>query len=167
MNNQDRKGITQKLSFLVAKRLRSKTPYWADEVLTRAVPSQNMANRVDFMAYYPDWKTKSGAMVANRGAFEFYEVKSSMKDFKSGNGLNLEGDYNYLVCPKELAQKLYENQELPNYCTVLCPDSKYQRLIKTYDTRWGGYFNTRQCTTEELLLCLLMRIRHRNEYKEN
>lgn len=158
-----RPEITEQLSNLVKKRLSNKTPYWADEVYTEPTMSTQSVSRVDFMAFYPNWKTSSGVMVTSRGVFEFYEIKSCMEDFKSGHGLNFEGDKNFLVCPNELAMSLYENQELPRYCTVLCPDKSYSRLLKKFETGPDPTFNTRKRSTEELLMCLLMRIRYRSE----
>lgn len=158
-----RTDITEQLSNLVRKRVSRRTPYWADEVYTEPTIFTQSVPRVDFMAFYPDWKTLSGVMATSKGLFEFYEVKSCMEDFKSGHGLNFEGDRNFLVCPSELAMQLYENRELPRYCTVLCPDKNYSRLLKKFETGPDPTFNIRKRSTEELLMCLLMRIRFRNE----
>lgn len=158
-----RTDITEQLSNLVRKRVSRRTPYWADEVYTEPTMFTQSVPRVDFMAFYPDWKTSSGVMATSKGLFEFYEVKSCMEDFKSGHGLNFEGDRNFLVCPNELALQLHENRELPNYCTVLCPDKNFSRLLKKFETGPDHTFNTRKRSTEELLMCLLMRIRFRNE----
>lgn len=165
MVTNERKDITHTLSRMVARRLISRTPYWADEVCCEPTMSRNFAKRVDFMAFYPNWSTDSGVMATSKGVFEFYEIKSCMDDFNSGNGLNFEGDDNYLVCPKELAVDLHEAQLLPQYCTVLCPDKSFTRLIETFRTG-NPTFNPRKRSTEELLFCLLMRITHRNEFKE-
>lgn len=152
----DRSVITEKLSEMVSKKLSSRTKYWADEVLTEPTNNHNSTGRVDFMAFYPSWNNDSPSMVTHNGTFEFYEVKSCYQDFKSGNGLNFEGDINYLVCTQELAQQLYLKRELPRGICVLCPDNSWKRLIKKFDTRQG--FSLRKRSTEELLFCLLQRI---------
>lgn len=157
-----RTDITEQLSNLVRKRVNSRTPYWADEVYTEPAMFTQSVPRVDFMAFYPNWETSSGVMAVSKGIFEFYEVKSCMADFKSGHGLNFEGDKNFLVCPFDLAVQLYKRRELPNYCTVLCPDKNYSRLLKKIETGPNPGFSTRKRSTEELLMCLLMRIRFRN-----
>lgn len=166
MVTNERKDITYTLSKMVARRLSSRTPYWADEVYCEPTISRNLAKRVDFMAFYPNWRTDSGVMATSKGIFEFYEIKSCMDDFNSGNGLNFEGDDNYLVCPKELAVELYETQQIPRYCKVLCPNKSFTRLTITFETGNHQTFNPRKRSTEELLFCLLMRITNRNEFKE-
>lgn len=58
--------------------------------------------RVDYMKFEPISNTVSGI---ERGRFYCYEVKSSVEDFRSKNGHNFIGDYNYYVmvlagCPR-------------------------------------------------------------------
>lgn len=71
--------------------------YWAREVTfdyatTRAV-------RVDYMKFKPVNNTVSGI---EKGDFYCYEVKSSVEDFRSKNGHNFIGDYNYYVMPHDV-----------------------------------------------------------------
>ena len=152
----ERDEVTKKLNALVAKRLNRSTKYWADEVLIEPTSSHSAVGRVDFMAFYPSWRSPSPCMVTHNGSFEFYEVKSCYEDFKSGYGLNFEGDINYLVCTQELAQQLYEKMELPKGVHVLVPDKSWRRLIQKFDLYQG--FSLRKRSTEELLFCLLQRI---------
>lgn len=61
------------------------------------------------MQFEPDWyHTAIHAGCVERGTFTFYEVKSCLADFKSGHGLNLFGDCNYVVMPVETYPKLIE-----------------------------------------------------------
>lgn len=62
-----RTDITEQLSNLVRKRVSSRTPYWADEVYTEPTIFTQSVPRVDFMAFYPDWKTLSGVMATSKG----------------------------------------------------------------------------------------------------
>lgn len=101
MNN--RAEITAELSEKVLKKLRKEfllvsSEVWVDE-----------RHRVDFIAY----GIGSGYTNASveRGTFCFVEVKSCMDDFKSGHGLTFEGDENWMVCPRSLADALYEKRQ--------------------------------------------------------
>ena len=55
--------------------------------------------RVDYMQFKPLNMTTSGI---EKGDFYCYEVKSCKDDFKSKNGHNFIGDYNYYVMTYEL-----------------------------------------------------------------
>ena len=59
-----------------------------------------------------------------------------MNDFKSGHGLTFRGDANWLVCPPDLAQTLYETRQLPKDAAVFCPDAR-GRLQKKFDLGIG------------------------------
>ena len=140
MNN--RAEITAELSEKVFKKLRKEfllvsSEVWVDE-----------RHRVDFIAY------GIGSGYANasveRGTFCFVEVKSCMDDFKSGHGLTFEGDENWMVCPRSLADALYEKRQLPRRCKVICPDAA-GRLRIAYDLsdKWQSF---RKLSTAALLL---------------
>ena len=96
-----RAETTAMLSELVEKRLRNQTAFWASEVnFDRGTPDER---RVDYVGFKP--LNVNGEPVpasVEKGCFGFYEVKSCMADFTSGNGLTFYGDQNYLVCTKEL-----------------------------------------------------------------
>lgn len=99
-----RAETTAMLSKLVEKRLRNQTAFWASEVnFDRNTPDER---RVDYVGFKP-WNINGEPVPASveKGCFEFYEVKSCMADFTSGNGLTFYGDQNYLVCTKELCDE--------------------------------------------------------------
>ena len=96
-----RAETTAMLSKLVEKRLKNQTAFWASEVnFDRNTPDER---RVDYVGFKP-WNINGEPVPASveKGCFEFYEVKSCMADFTSGNGLTFYGDSNFLVCTKEL-----------------------------------------------------------------
>lgn len=110
----NRSKITDGLSKLLEIRLNKENRIWAREV-TFYRPEV----RVDFVAFKPEvygWGEVGGI---ERGTFSFYEVKSCMADYKSGNGLNFYGDENWLVCPAELSIAL--RGELEGYVGVYVP----------------------------------------------
>lgn len=114
----DRRETTAELSEKALKRLRKEfnlvsSEVWVDE-----------AHRVDFVAYRIGTGYTNAA--AERGTFCFVEVKSCMDDFTSGHGRTFEGDENWLVCPRKLADALHEKLQLPRNCKVLCPDAAGQ-----------------------------------------
>lgn len=75
--------------------------YWAKEV-TFDYSTAN-AIRVDYMLFKPLNNTVSGI---EKGDFYCYEVKSSVEDFRSKNGHNFIGDYNYYVMPEEVYKEV-------------------------------------------------------------
>lgn len=80
-----RAETTAMLSKLVEKRLRNQTAFWASEVnFDRNTPDER---RVDYVGFKP-WNINGEPVPASveKGCFEFYEVKSCMADFTSGNG---------------------------------------------------------------------------------
>lgn len=144
----NRTEITASLSELVRKRLENRSIFWAAEVNLDA-----HKKRVDFVGFNPS-KNGNFANIAEieSGTFDFYEVKSSMADFNSGHGKNWEGDHNYLVCERELADKLYKNRLLPNNVDVICPNKPRTGLIKVYSTHW---ISGRTKAASELLWCMI------------
>ena len=72
-----------------------------------------------------------------------------MNDFKSGHGLTFRGDANWLVCPPDLAQTLYETRQLPKDAAVFCPDAR-GRLQKKFDLGIGSG-SSRIASVSELL----------------
>ncbi|MDG4965803.1 hypothetical protein OGZ37_04315 [Lactococcus lactis] len=144
----NRTEITASLSDLVKKKLSNNYNFWAAEVNL-----DEHAKRVDFVGYNPNYGgTFARAANIENGTFDFYEVKSSMADFNSGHGKNWEGDHNYLVCERELADKLYKNQLLPNNVDVICPNKPRTGLIKVYSTHW---ISGRTKAASELLWCMI------------
>ena len=66
------------------------------------------------MLFKPVNNTTSGI---EKGDFYCYEVKSSVEDFRSKNGHNFLGDFNYYVMPEEVLEEitLKVSQFLPVY----------------------------------------------------
>lgn len=94
--------------------------YWAREVTFDNGTSTKC--RVDFMKFKPVNNTVSGI---EKGDFYCYEVKSSVEDFRSKNGHNFLGDYNYYVMPEEVFEKV--KNQIPYYVGVFVPDGKHYR----------------------------------------
>ena len=98
IGDKKRSEITAELSAKALKKLRRDFNLVASEVWV------DEAHRVDFVAYRR-WFGYANA-AAERGKFCFVEVKSCMDDFTSGHGRTFEGDENWLVRPRELADAL-------------------------------------------------------------
>lgn len=94
--------------------------YWAREVTFDY--STSKAVRVDYMKFKPVNNTISGI---EKGDFYCYEVKSSVEDFRSKNGHNFLGDYNYYVMPEDVYEKV--KIQIPYKVGVYVPDRKNYR----------------------------------------
>lgn len=149
-----RPETTRALSDMVEARLRGKA-YWAREVLLGATDARSP--RVDYMSFrlHPSSSLAITPGLIEHGEFSCYEVKSCMADFKSGHGLNFVGDRNFLVCERELADKLYEQQLIPLDCTVLCPNKPRTALREVYNTV-GGRIPRRNHSAAELLFSMVV-----------
>lgn len=128
-SEMSRAETTAMLSELVEKRLRNQTAFWASEVnFDRNTPEER---RVDYVGFKP--LNVNGEPVpasVEKGCFGFYEVKSCMADFTSGNGLTFYGDQNYLVCTKELCDEIvWQKMVPPRVNAILTPDSTGSKLI--------------------------------------
>jgi hypothetical protein len=75
--------------------------YWAKEVTFDY--DTNHSVRVDYMKFKPQNNTVSGI---EKGDFYCYEVKSSVEDFRSQNGHNFIGDFNYYVMPGDVFEAI-------------------------------------------------------------
>lgn len=124
-----RTETTAMLSKLVEKRLKNQTAFWASEVnFDRNTPDER---RVDYVGFKP-WNINGEPVPASveKGCFGFYEVKSCMADFTSGNGLTFYGDQNYLVCTKELCDEIVWQKMVPERVNaILTPDPTGSKLI--------------------------------------
>ena len=92
-----RKEITKRLSLLTEKYINPHNDpriYWAREVTFDYATNHSV--RVDYMKFKPLNNTVGGI---EKGDFYCFEVKSSVDDFKSKNGHNFIGDFNYYVMP--------------------------------------------------------------------
>lgn len=137
-----RDETTSELSERVLTRLRREYSLVSSEVWVDDV------HRVDFVGFRPERLSPFPSSI-ERGEFVFVEVKSCMADFKSGHGLTFRGDANWLVCPPDLAQTLYETRQLPKDAAVFCPDA-HGRLLKKFDLRIGSG-SSRIASVSELL----------------
>lgn len=119
----ERPEITKMLSLAVKMYINPHNDpriYWAKEV-TFDNGTSTMC-RVDFMKFKPVNNTVSGI---EKGNFYCYEVKSSVEDFRSKNGHNFIGDYNYYVMPEEVFEKV--KNEIPYNVGVFVPDGLHYR----------------------------------------
>lgn len=145
-----RTETTAMLSKLVEKRLRNQTAFWASEVnFDRNTPDER---RVDYVGFKP-WNINGEPVPASveKGCFEFYEVKSCMADFTSGNGLTFYGDQNYLVCTKELCDEIvWQKMVPPRVNAILTPDSTGSKLILDYVQSYNDLSYRRRPASEIL-----------------
>lgn len=144
-----RSDVTNSLSDLVRKRLSNTSNFWAEEVELDYGKS-----RIDFVGFQPFNIGQNGMCptAIDKGIFSFYEVKSCMADFKSGNGLTFLGDENYLVCERELANALYEKMLLPDGVKVIVPNKPRTALVLAYDKSDSfGNWSRRTKSSGELL----------------
>ena len=139
-----RAETTEKLARLTERRIRRRCRLWATEV---EVPD---GGRVDFMGFSPYGERPDAASI-ERGELVCYEVKSCMADFESGHGLNFVGDENWLVCPRDLCERLRESMRLPRVAGVLCPDAGWRRLLEVIHQPPGAYRHRRQMTAAEAI----------------
>lgn len=138
---QRRRGREHEMERVLARLRREyslvSSEVWVDDV-----------HRVDFVGFRPARNSPFPSSI-ERGEFVFVEVKSCMNDFKSGHGLTFRGDANWLVCPPDLAQTLYETRQLPKDAAVFCPDAR-GRLQKKFDLGIGSG-SSRIASVSELL----------------
>ena len=117
-----RVNITELLSTSIQKHISPHNDprvYWAREVTFNYGTSD--AVRVDYMQFKPVNNTVSGI---EKGDFYCYEVKSSLEDFRSENGHNFLGDFNYYIMPEDVYNKV--KGEIPYKVGVYVPSGKYR-----------------------------------------
>lgn len=115
---KDRSSITKMLSISLEKYIKPYNDpriYMAKEVTFDYNTSHSL--RVDYMKFKPVNNTVSGI---EKGDFYCYEIKSSVEDFRSKNGHNFIGEYNYYVMPEDVYEKV--SLEIPYHVGVLVPD---------------------------------------------
>ncbi|MGG5373497.1 hypothetical protein [Enterococcus sp. AZ196] len=145
----ERVEVTRSLSDLVRKKLTNNCTFWAEEVELDFGKA-----RIDFVGFQPFNIGQNGMCPSaiDKGTFSFYEVKSCMADFKSGNGLTFLGDENYLVCERELADQLYEKMMLPSGVKVIVPNKPRNALILAFDLSDSfGNWSRRTKSSSEML----------------
>lgn len=89
-----RKEKTELLRKLLREKLNSKRGVHSSAEVSLDYGTKNV-KRVDFVSFEP--RDQMSIAGLETGVFTFYEVKSCREDFKSGFGLNFEGDRNYIV----------------------------------------------------------------------
>ena len=97
--------------------------YWAKEVTFDYTTDHK--RRVDYMRFKPLNNSVSGI---EKGDFYCYEIKSCAEDFRSPNGHNFLGDYNYYVMPREVFAEI--QTEIPYDIGVLVPDGNTLKSAK-------------------------------------
>lgn len=97
--------------------------YWAREVTFDYATGNT--RRVDYMKFKPVNNSVSGI---EKGDFYCYEIKSSVEDFRSKNGHNFIGDYNYYIMPHDVYIKV--SMEIPYKVGVYCPNGRELRSVK-------------------------------------
>lgn len=127
-----RKEITKKLSAVLEYSLNPNCDprfYIAKEVTFDYASVHPV--RVDYMKFKPVNNTVSGI---EKGDFYCYEIKSSVADFKSKNGHNFIGDYNYYVMTAETYSQVKEL--VPYDIGVFTIDEKELMHEATCDYEW-------------------------------
>lgn len=116
----NRPEITKLLSLSLQKHINPHNDariYWAREVTFDYATSHPV--RVDYTRFKPVNNTVSGI---EKGDFYCYEVKSSVEDFRSKNGHNFLGDFNYYVMPEEVYAAV--SRDIPYHVGVFVPEKK-------------------------------------------
>lgn len=169
----NRKQTTKFLSdLLVHDRFTGRGKYWASEV-TLDYGLQHPV-RVDFVEFKP--KNQISPSGLEKGIFICYEIKSCKADFHSGNGLNFEGEKNYIVttmeCYKQIVNEIPFNvgvmiarpfrksiqNEFDNPTPI--PD-EYNPMTVLPEDYWtfeiikNAYEGNRKRSMTELLFCML------------
>lgn len=135
----DRPEITKLLSLAIQKHINPHNDqriYWAREVTFDYSTSNPV--RVDFMQFKPVNNTVSGI---EKGDFYCYEVKSSVADFRSKNGHNFLGDFNYYVMLEEVFESVKD--EIPYRVGVYVPVGKNNR------GEWQGLASIRKARRKD------------------
>lgn len=167
----NRKQITNFLSnLLIAKRFTGQGKYYASEVTLDYGLKHPV--RVDFMQFVP--KNQISTSGLEKGIFICYEVKSCKADFHSGNGLNFEGEKNYIVTTMECYKQIVNeipwdvgvmiarpyfrsiNDEFENP-TPIPKNYEETRIEEPWDLEVvkNAYEGNRKRSMTELLFCML------------
>lgn len=125
----NRKETTEFLSkLLVSDRLTGQGKYYASEVTLDWGSGKGKEKRVDFVQFIPKNQSTGGI---EKGEFIFYEVKSCKEDYNSGNGLNFEGERNYIVTTMETYKKIINDIAWNIGVLVACPD--YRKTTEEFE----------------------------------
>ena len=123
--------------------------YWAKEI-TFDYGSVSPI-RVDYMQFKPVNNSVSGV---EKGDVYCYEIKSSVEDFRSKNGHNLIGDFNYYVMPTDVYEKV--KLEIPYNVGVMCPETLESPFFErtTLVTKKNAKRSDRSRPVSEMLLMM-------------
>ena len=123
----NRKETTEFLSdLLVQRKLAGK--YYASEVTLDFGCGKGKEKRADFVQFVPKNQSTSGI---EKGEFIFYEVKSCKDDYHSGNGLNFEGERNYIVTTMETYKQIIHEKPWEVGVYVACPE--HRELVDEFE----------------------------------
>ena len=165
----NRSDITDMLSGLVEKRLRSRRMFWAPEVsFDKGGPDERRIDYVGFKPFTPNYRVEPASV--ELGRFECYEVKSCMADFDSGHGLTFYGDENYLVTTREFAEELRLKMLTPrDIDAVLVPNQTRTALLalggESHGYSYGSQSYRRRVASE--MLWQIMQARHHYDLEES
>ena len=106
-----RKEKTELLRNLLKAKLNSKRGVHSAAEVSLDYGTKNV-KRVDFVSFEPRDQMSIAGLEA--GAFTFYEIKSCREDFRSGFGLNFEGDKNYIVTDIPTYKDLVAHGDIDN-----------------------------------------------------
>lgn len=104
-----RKEKTELLRNLLKAKLNSKRGVHSTAEVSLDYGTKNV-KRVDFVSFEPRDQISIAGLES--GVFTFCEVKSCREDFKSGFGLNFEGDRNYIVTDMPTYKDLLSHGDL-------------------------------------------------------
>lgn len=106
-----RKEKTELLRNLLRAKLNSKRGVHSAAEVSLDYGTKNV-KRVDFVSFEP--RDQMSIAGLESGVFTFYEIKSCREDFKSGFGLNFEGDKNYIVTDMPTYKDLVAHGDIDN-----------------------------------------------------
>lgn len=106
---RERPGVTAMLSAELERQVLSRFRLWGSEVKLHEGDrfGAPQGGRVDYMAFEPLDMSCSVRSI-ECGTVHVFEVKSCMADLKSGHGMNLVGDLNWLVCTADLWREIVD-----------------------------------------------------------
>ena len=143
-----RKDVTKELSKLVEMLINPHNDvriYWAKEVTFDYSTSHPI--RVDYMCFKPINNTVSGI---EKGDFYCYEIKSSVEDFKSKNGHNFIGDFNYYIMQTDVYEQV--KHLIPWHIGVYVPEVQWNGQVGLTSVKKAKRQNRERPISEMLLM---------------
>lgn len=103
----------------------SKENYWVNTTQAKlhliVVPAKV---KKSVLILYNSYQKNQSTSGIEKGEFIFYEVKSCKADYHSGNGLNFEGDRNYVVTTIETYKQIMRDVPWSVGVYVACPEHR-------------------------------------------